>query len=157
MENHNLLDAILFFGLEVNFSRQEFHKAFHNLAMRYHPDRGEFTSDVLFVELIRYKVILEEYLEIRENRNHENAKKSKEYEIYKEAKRIENEAVLSYFKQRDGQQILLQEQENPELKVLKSRLTVAKNKYQTIILNHPESVWVEDSKDSIHRIDIWLR
>ncbi len=157
MEKSDLLNAIEFFGLEKNFSRKEFHKTFHSLALKYHPDKGEFTTDVLFIELVRYKEILEIFLENKERLSDDKNKNSKEYGIYKEGKSIESEAFLSYFKKRDGQKIKLSEKENPELKELKIKLGLAKEKLEQIIREYPNSLWAEDSKDSIHRIEIWLK
>ncbi|MBE7411651.1 MAG: molecular chaperone DnaJ [Leptospiraceae bacterium] len=156
MENYNFIDAVLFFGLEKNFSRKEFQKAYHALSMKYHPDRGEFTSDVLFIELVKYREVIEEYLENRENLDSKSIKNSKDYQIYREAKFIENESILNYFKKRDGLKISLKENENPELKILKTKLNSAKEKYEEILSNYPKSIWLEDSKNSIQRIEIWF-
>lgn len=124
--------------------------------MKYHPDRGEFTSDVLFIELVKYREVIEEYLENRENLDSKSIKNSKDYQIYREAKFIENESILNYFKKRDGLKISLKENENPELKILKTKLNSAKEKYEEILSNYPKSIWLEDSKNSIQRIEIWF-
>lgn len=64
MEKEDLLElALEFFGLDTGFSEEEFKNRYRELAKKYHPDSSEFTSPILFNELMRSKTVLENYLE----------------------------------------------------------------------------------------------
>ena len=154
-------EALDFFNLDLDFEETELKRNFHTLALKFHPDRGEYTSEVLFVQLIKYKEILDKYIESQKKMSpNEKPKKlasKKEYEIYKDAKNIESKAILDYFKSRDGSTLQLLEQNNPELAVLRKKLEKSKELYLKIIYDFPTSIWIYDAKESIERIDVWLK
>lgn len=148
-------NALKFFSLEENFTEEELKKQYYLLARKYHPDMGEFTSSVLFLELLKYKSILETYHESKQSS--EVSESLDDYTIYKAAKKIENLAVLKYFHARDGIQIRLDKSENPQLIHLRKELSQAKKMYETILKEYPKSIWTKDAKESIDRILVWFR
>lgn len=162
MINEELLqEALEFFGLELGFGESELKKNFHSLALKFHPDRGEYTSEVLFVQLIKYKEVLDEYLESKRTKlaveKEQRSVSNTEFKIYKDAKNIENKAILDYFRARDGNSLQLQEKNNPELTVLRKKLEISKNLYLKMIHEYPNSIWIVDAKESIERINVWLK
>lgn len=159
MEQNSLLnDALSFFALGESFTHEELKRSFHELALKFHPDRGEFTSPVLFQELLRYHEILEKSIAVSQKLTEKKAKRSsdRDYLLYKKAKSIETEAVLAYFKSRAGTLVRLDETDNPELSVLREKLTSARDLFTEVTQKFPGSIWVKDSMDSMQRIDIWL-
>ncbi len=162
MKNDELIqEALDFFNLDSDFEETELKRNFHILALKFHPDRGEYTSEVLFVQLIKYKEILDKHLESKKNLTSQEKSKTlgskKEYEIYKNAKNMESSAILDYFKSRDGNPLQLLEKNNPELVVLRKKLEKSKELYLKIIHDFPTSIWLHDAKESIERIDVWLK
>lgn len=57
-----LNDSLQFLGLNSGFTESELRESYHKLAKKYHPDTGEYTSDVMFVELNKHYESLKEYL-----------------------------------------------------------------------------------------------
>lgn len=57
-----LNDSLQFLGLTSGFTEGELRDSYHRLAKKYHPDTGEYTSDVMFVELNKHYEFLKEYL-----------------------------------------------------------------------------------------------
>jgi DnaJ-class molecular chaperone len=167
MEQEDLLtSALSFFGLEPGASREQVQSRYRELAKKYHPDSGEFTSDVLFLELSRSYQILSEYSAAEPNRfSHSNSsqrgsgkgKKDPSYEIYKTCKEKENKAILRYFEKTKGNTVHLNPEENPPLRALQEDLDPVCRGYRTIISEYPESIWVADAKASIKRLGVWIR
>lgn len=154
-----LKEALDFFHLEKNFSLPDLQSRYRELAKKYHPDKGEFTSEVLFIQLLEYKQILEKYLLENENKpiGFENKKES-DYEIYKKAKQIENDAILNYFNSRKNiPSVELDLEKNPELKILIEELKKAKALYEELIKKFPNSIWTRDAKDSIESMKVWWK
>lgn len=186
MEEEDLLELALgFFNLELPFTEEEFHTKYRELAKKYHPDAGEYTSSILFNELMRSKEILEQYLNRQTeidshtqnpgmqkgmNGNGNSQKTSKDeavgfekrpssdesYLIYKKAKEEENLAILDYFDKTKGNPVFLDPDDNPPLKKLISDLISPLSAYNTILREYPESIWVNDARDSIKRLGTWI-
>lgn len=57
-----LNDSLQFLGLRSGFTEAELRDSYHKLAKKYHPDTGEYTSDVMFVELNKHYESLKEFL-----------------------------------------------------------------------------------------------
>lgn len=153
-------EAILFFQLEEIFSLEDVKKRYRELALKFHPDRGEYTSDTLFIQLLEYKSILETYLEEREFSEEKEhiPTKNKDYQIYKEAKKIENAAILKYFQSRKkALQMELKAEKNPQLQELQSQLEKARLLYQHLIDKFPDSIWLRDAKDSLESTKVWFK
>lgn len=163
MNTNDLENALLFFSLNPNFSKDDLKKKYRELALKYHPDRGEYTSDVLFIQLMNYNSILEDYLtsKIDFDNNIVSQKISnqkKEYSLYKEAKYRESEAVLKYFNSRKNiPNVELNENRNKELLELREELEAVRNSYHEFIKNFPESIWIPDILDSLENIKVWWR
>jgi len=165
LEAEELLELALdFFGLPRNFTEEEFRNRYHELAKKYHPDVGEFTSTVLFNELQISKQILESYLQSRDVSNQKSIetpsperKKSWDpaFELYKISKELENQSILDYYEKTKGNPIFLKEEENPPLRELRFRLQEPIRNYQTILERYPTSIWARDARDSIRRLRIW--
>ena len=94
-----LEDALLFFSLPRSFTKEDLKRRYRELALKYHPDRGEYTSDVLFVQLMNYYSYLDNYLNIYYSESESQSTDSvlqnpnqkiikDEYKIYKEGVRI---------------------------------------------------------------------
>ncbi|MCZ8239661.1 MAG: hypothetical protein O9346_08590 [Leptospiraceae bacterium] len=186
MEEEDLLELALgFFNLELPFTEEEFHAKYRELAKKYHPDAGEYTSSILFNELMRSKEILEQHLKRKtelasktlkqelqtgmngnlktkntsslETENLERRPSSDiSYMIYKKAKDEENIAILEYFDKTKGNPVFLDPDENPPLKKLISDLISPLSAYNTILKEYPESIWVNDARDSIKRLGTWI-
>ncbi len=157
--NSKLQEALDFFHLKKNFSFLDLQSRYRELVKKYHPDRGEYTSTVLFIKLLEYKQILEKYLLENENEqfNFENTKAS-DYELYKKAKQIENDAILSYFNSRKNISIVeLNLERNPELKILIEELKKSKTLYEELIKKFPNSIWIRDAKDSMESMKVWWK
>ena len=149
-------DALDFFGVDISVTEEVFKHRFHELALKYHPDKGEFNSDIIFLELMKHKHTLDLFFQNRKSHLETFQAATNDYALYKEAKQLENESILKYFKTREkfNNQTLA----NADFEVqLKEELKVAKSKYLQLIQEHPNSLWIRDSKDSILSIDVWLK
>lgn len=156
MSTMDVEDAFQFFGLDRDASEENFKHRFHELALKYHPDKGEFSSNVVFLELMKHRAALEKFFEARNAHIEAFKEDTTDYSLYKEAKQIQNESILKYFKTRE--KFNNQTAPNADFEVqLKVDLTIAKNKYLQLIQKFPNSMWVADSKDSIQSIDVWLK
>jgi hypothetical protein len=151
-------DAFQFFGLELTTTEEIFKHRFHELALKYHPDKGEFNSEVIFLELMKHRNTLEKFFENRHEHEEVFKKTSpnNDYSLYKEAKQLQNDSILKYFKSREKYNNQTTPNADFELQ-LKEELNLAKAKYTKLIQEHPNSLWVRDSKDSILSIDVWLK
>ena len=151
-------DAFQFFGLDRSITEETFKHRFHELALKYHPDKGEFNSNVIFLELMKHRHTLENFFENRQS--HEEVFKkvspTNDYTLYKEAKQIQNDSILKYFKSRE--KFNNQTSPNADFEIqLREELKIAKSKYLELIREFPKSLWIRDSTDSIQSIDIWLK
>lgn len=149
-------DAFQFFGLEITTTEEIFKHRFHELALKYHPDKGEFNSEVVFLELMKHRQTLEKFFETRHEHEEAFSKAENDYALYKEAKKIQNDSILKYFKLREKNNN--QTSPNADFEIqLKEELNRAKAKYMKLMQEHPNSLWIPDSKDSIQSIDVWLK
>lgn len=168
MEHGDLLErALEFLGLNPDFSEEDLKNRFYFLSKKYHPDTGEFSSDSLFKELIEYRDVLSAYLEqkIFKKTNVSSAatssqsktSKDAEYSLYKQAREIYDSAIHEYYKLTDGNPIFLKGEENPALRKLRHSLEISKSGFETLIASYPQSIWVADAKDTLHKIDVWFK
>jgi len=149
-------DALDFFGVDISVSEEAFKHRFHELALKYHPDKGEFNSDIIFLELMKHKHTLDLFFQNRKSHLETFQAATSDYALYKEAKQLENESILKYFKSRE--KFNNQTAPNADFEIqLKEELKVAKSKYLKLLQEHPNSLWIRDSKDSILSIDVWLK
>lgn len=147
----NLDDSIEFFGLKKNYSKEDLKLRFHELAKKYHPDSSEFTSSEIFLEVLKHKEILENNLI-----HHETKELKTDYEIYKEAKKIENDSIRIYFQKRNLNFNLTSPELDYEIE-LRKNLLESKTLYEKLISDFPNSIWINDAKDSIQSLSNWLR
>jgi curved DNA-binding protein CbpA len=161
--NKDLEDALLFFSLSITFEKEDLKKRYRELALKYHPDRGEYTSDVLFVQLMQYHSYLESYLNKKEYSQEFSSTVSpkpnrEEYNLYKDLKYRENEAVLHYFNSRKNLKVVeLDERKNKELAELKGKLEKIKQEYEDFIRTYPHSIWNQDIIDCIENLKVWFK
>ncbi|MDX1958892.1 MAG: hypothetical protein SFU98_09980 [Leptospiraceae bacterium] len=154
-----LKKALMFFQLEESYTFEELTKKFRELAFKYHPDRGEFTSETMFQELMNYKSILEENLLNpiqKEIKSKPRKKTDQSYEIYSKAKKLENETILGYFKARKKMPlVVLSQSDNPDLIELRKKLELCKLLYEKLIKEFPNSIWKMDAQDSLSNLSVW--
>jgi hypothetical protein len=162
--NPQLEDALLFFSLSPGYEKEDLKKRYRELALKYHPDRGEYTSDVLFVQLLQYYSFLDSYLDHKEGFSHPPDSTSKPkstqdgYSIYKELKTRENEAILHYFQSRKNlKAVELDPSKNKELIELKIKLERLKQEYEHFLKQYPTSIWNQDVLDSMETMKVWFK
>ncbi|MCW7462389.1 MULTISPECIES: J domain-containing protein [Leptospira] len=174
-----LNDSLHFLGLSSGYTESELKDSYHKLAKKYHPDSGEFTSDVMFVELNKHYENLKEFLLIhpeetmvdpngnREGSHPKNTnqspnetlenKPSKDpvFQEYKLAKEKETEVILRYYEKRNLHPIELSSALNKELVQLQKELEPVLQVYANILKQHPTSLWASDAKNSLERLRVW--
>ncbi|XDD44012.1 DnaJ domain-containing protein [Leptospira sp. WS60.C2] len=176
-----LNDSLQFLGLRSGFTEAELKESYHKLAKKYHPDTGEFTSEVMFLELNKHYETLKESLlvhaEEEENTeegeefvesserirtktnsiNQSETKPSKDpiFQEYKVAKEKETEAILRYYEKRNLHPIELSSSLNKELLQLQKELEPVIQVYANILKNFPSSLWAPDAKNSLERLRVW--
>lgn len=168
-----LNDSLHFLGLSLGFTESELKESYHKLAKKYHPDSGEFTSDVMFLELNKHYESLKDYLLIHPEDEYSNReiaveeapldakirthKPSKDpiFHEYKLAKEKETEAILRYYEKRNLHPIELSDNLNKELVQLRKDLEPVLFVYAEILKKHSTSIWAKDAKDSLERLRVW--
>ncbi|TGL37615.1 J domain-containing protein [Leptospira perdikensis] len=167
-----LNDSLHFLGLSPGFTELELKESYHKLAKKYHPDSGEFTSDVMFLELNKHYESLKDHLLIHPEEESSfsrsrdvsissevppGSKPSKDpvFQEYKLAKEKETEAILRYYEKRNLHPIELSENLNKELVQLRKDLEPVLSVYAEILKKHPTSIWANDAKDSLERLRVW--
>ncbi len=156
-----LLDeAKAFFGITEPFDLADVKELYHKLAKKYHPDTGEYTSDILFLELKRHYEVLKNHLSFPSEKKefqseHAIRQKDKVFLLYKENKQRETEAILEYYESRSNLPIQLSDTENLDLTKLRKALEPVVATYLKILEHNPESIWIPDIKDSVQRLKVW--
>ncbi|TGL08682.1 molecular chaperone DnaJ [Leptospira levettii] len=172
-----LNDSLHFLGLSSGFTESDLKESYHKLAKKYHPDSGEFTSDVMFVELNKHYENLKEFLLIHTEETYvdpdgnvshskntnQSIKESLEnkpskdpiFQEYKLAKEKETEVILRYFEKRNLHPIELSSALNKELVQLQKELEPVLQVYANILKQHPTSLWANDAKNSMERLRVW--
>lgn len=166
-----LNDSLHFLGLSPGFTESELKESYHKLAKKYHPDSGEFTSDVMFLELNKHYESLKDYLLIHpedetflqgsgegsSDTKIPSPKPSKDpvFHEYKLAKEKETEAILRYYEKRNLHPIELSDNLNKELVQLRKDLEPVLSVYAEILKKHSTSLWANDAKDSLERLRVW--
>lgn len=164
LEEEDLLKyALDFLGLEVPFTKEELNQKYLELAKKYHPDSGHYSSSVLFLELQKSKDILENYLKkglnIKPPEGEFKQKNQKDFafDIYKQSKELENKAILDYYEKTKGNPVFLNEEDNPPLRELREKLQKPIEYYQKILREYPNSLWARDAEESLKRLRVWFR
>ncbi|EQA47268.1 DnaJ domain protein [Leptospira broomii serovar Hurstbridge str. 5399] len=163
MEDGDLLSRALdFYGLPKKYNEDLVRSRFRELSRKYHPDSGEFESDVLFKELVNLRdVLLESLGKYEESNSHSRKEERREdrdgFLTYKAAKQIAADALEEYFKKTEGNPVFLNPEENSELRKLRINLMEAKTVLQEFIRNYPTSIWRSDAEETLKRIGVWFR
>ncbi|TGN16906.1 J domain-containing protein [Leptospira idonii] len=189
MDEKLLLDeALSFLGLKGDSSEDDLKSQYHKLAKKYHPDGGEFTSEILFQELQKHYEFLKKFWERngsfdafslgkgRSSRQDHSFSHEPEaaregagkdtssslvpdpiFSMYKTAKEEETRAILNYFEKTKLDPMNLNHAKNNALAELRTRLDPVCKVYLDIVQNHPKSIWVGDSKDSLARLSVWWK
>jgi hypothetical protein len=145
----SLQTSLDFFDLEIDFTISQLKEKYFILAKKFHPDTGEYSSDDVFIEVLKHKVILENFLHSKIT----HVVAESDYKLYKVAKQIENEAIRMYFGERKNNF----NNSTPEIETkLKNQLFEAKILYEKLKQEFPKSIWLIDSEDSIESINNWL-
>ena len=158
-----ILNALLFFSLEPNFTREDLKKRYRELAKKYHPDMGEYTTDVLFVQLLSYNSLLEDYLQgLRQHGDNtvqpRESKSNTEYTLYKESKSKERDAIHRYYKSRENIPVVeLDEKKNKELIELREKLDAVRKEYIDFLKKFPNSIWIPDIQESLENMKLWWK
>lgn len=153
MEDRDLLEeALQFFDLDEHFTEQKLNERFHELAVKYHPDKGEYSSTEIFCRIMEYRQVLKEYSQGKPQPSAEN-----DYDLYRLAKKVEREALETYFEQTRGNTIWIDAKDNPPLRALRLELFRAIELYDRIIRIFPDSIWTQDSIASMEKISVWMR
>lgn len=138
-------------------------KRFHELALKYHPDSGDYTTPEMFNRLILYRDILKKHAaqEIHFTNSIDTQNENTildDFGLYKKAKKIENDAILKYFNATEGNRIYLDAKENPPLQELQESLKNTIVLYTRILEEFPESMWKRDIETSLKKIrNSWLK
>jgi hypothetical protein len=158
MEDDDVLTGALdFLGLSLPFSLEDLQLRYKELAKKFHPDKGEYTSPVLFQELNRSRLILENYLLGHESPSPKSPTKDDSYDLYKKAKNIENSSIIKYYEVKEKNIVILEEHYNPYIQTLRKELEEAISIYKIIIEKYPNSIWVSDAKASWDKLKIWFK
>ena len=176
MDQKLLLDeALAFLQLTESSHLNDLKTNYHHLAKKFHPDTGEYDSDVLFQELQKQYEFLKEWWNLKGNffYPNQNPKKSTEsvskatqlkkegndpiFNQYKYAKELETKAILIYFEKNKNAPLNLDEAKNKHIEELRHALEPVAKIYNEILVNFPQSIWAQDSKDSLHRLSVWWK
>jgi hypothetical protein len=173
-----LNEALAFLHLSESSTEQDLKATYHLLAKKYHPDTGEFDSDILFQELQKHYEFLKTWWNDKGNFilshstkqpivepniiNSYRSRSTKQgndpiFNLYKLAKEVETRAILDYFEKTKNTPLELHETKNKNLSELRKALEPAKNKYQEIVKLYPQSIWAKDSGDSLQRLSVWWK
>ena len=153
MEDGDLLkEAFLFFDFDENFTEQDLSSRFHELAGKYHPDKGEYSSAEIFCRVIDYRQVLRQYLTGNKFKPSET-----DYQLYRRAKMMEREALEAYYLKTRGNKIWLDVQDNPPLKELRIELFRVIEIYDKITKEYPDSIWIPDIIMSMDKIAVWMK
>jgi len=165
-----LNEALSFLHLTESSNEQELKTSYHGLAKKYHPDSGEYDSDILFRELQKqYEFLKAHYanygnfklpgVSIPDESITKKSKTKKDpiFELYKTAKDRETRAILSYFEKTKNSPLHLDEKGNKSLEGLRKDLDPVRKIYLEILSLYPESIWAKDSKESLQRISVWWK
>ncbi|WP_411822341.1 J domain-containing protein [Leptospira sp. 'Mane'] len=173
MDKELLLDeALSFLGLNRFSDEDDLKTSYHKLAKKYHPDTGEFTSEVLFQELQKNYEFLKKYFEsnkgfgpgfsepktdtIRTDKS-SSVPSDPIFVIYKKAKEEETKAILTYFEKTKLSPLNLDEAKNNALVELRLKLDPVCKIYLDIVNNHSNSLWANDSRSSLDRLSVWWK
>ncbi|TGL65734.1 molecular chaperone DnaJ [Leptospira sarikeiensis] len=159
MEDGDLLSRALdFYGLPKKFDENLVRTRFRELSRKYHPDSGEYETDVLFKELVQLRDVLLSSLESHSFSSPENGKPDPEgFQFYKEAKQKAASALEKYFQFTDGNPVFLKGEENPALIVLREELRFAKIELENFLQKFPKSIWREDTEKTLKKMEVWFK
>ncbi len=172
-----LSEALAFLHLVDSSSSQDLKNSYHKLAKKYHPDTGEYDSDILFQELQKHYDFLTLWWSengsfrmsnLSTNKGSSRKKEKQEsvqrkdsgepiFALYKEAKDLETKAILDYFEKTKNAPLNLDESKNKAVSALRKALEPVLAKYHEIVHLYPQSIWASDSKDSIQRLSVWWK
>ncbi|PJZ50153.1 molecular chaperone DnaJ [Leptospira saintgironsiae] len=159
MEDGDLLSRALdFYGLPKKFDANLVRSRFRELSRKYHPDSGEYESDLLFKELVQLRDVLLSSLQNDSFTILENSKEDPEgFLFYKLAKQKAAQAIEKYFQFTDGNPVYLKKEDNPALLRLRQELETAKNELEEFLEKFPKSIWKEDTETTLKKISVWFK
>ncbi|GBF37751.1 molecular chaperone DnaJ [Leptospira johnsonii] len=159
MEDGDLLSRALdFYGLPKKFDANLVRSRFRELSRKYHPDSGEYETDLLFKELVQLRDVLLSSLENETFVSLENSKEDPEgFQFYKLAKQKAANAIEKYFQFTDGNPVYLKKEDNPALLRLREELKAAKEELEEFLGKFPKSIWKEDTETTLKKISVWFK
>lgn len=159
MEDGDLLSRALdFYGLPKKFDANLVRSRFRELSRKYHPDSGEYETDLLFKELVQLRDVLLSSLETETFAIIENSKEDPEgFLFYKLAKQKAANAIEKYFQFTDGNPVYLKKEDNPALIGLREELKTAKEELEEFLEKFPKSIWREDTEITLKKISVWFK
>ncbi|PJZ76081.1 molecular chaperone DnaJ [Leptospira neocaledonica] len=159
MEDGDLLSRALdFYGLPKKFDANLVRSRFRELSRKYHPDSGEYETDLLFKELVQLRDVLLSFLETETSTILENVKEDPDgFQIYKLAKQKAAKAIEKYFQFTEGNPVFLKKEDNPALLRLREELETAKEELEEFLEKFPKSIWKEDTETTLKKIKVWFK
>ncbi|TGL29815.1 molecular chaperone DnaJ [Leptospira koniambonensis] len=159
MEDGDLLSRALdFYGLPKKFDANLVRSRFRELSRKYHPDSGEYETDIMFKELVQLRDVLLSSLQDESFAILENSKEDPEgFQFYKLAKQKAAQAIERYFQFTDGNPVYLKKEDNPALLRLRQELETAKNELEEFLAKFPKSIWKEDTETTLKKISVWFK
>ncbi|EMJ96980.1 MULTISPECIES: molecular chaperone DnaJ [unclassified Leptospira] len=159
MEDGDLLSRALdFYGLPKKFDANLVRSRFRELSRKYHPDSGEYETDLLFKELVQLRDVLLASLGNESSVILENSKEDPEgFQFYKLAKQKAANAIEKYFQFTDGNPVYLKKEDNPALLRLREELEEAKKELGKFLEKYPKSIWKEDTETTLKKINVWFK
>jgi len=163
-----LNQALSFFGFTELPTPNLLQARYRELARRFHPDAGEFTSPELFQELQKYHEALESALERAQNQTKENdqqietrqqsqKREKEEFQLYKHAKDEETKALLLYFEKTNHLPWDALEARKQAHEILKKDLEPVLAVYEQLQKQQPPSIWSDDARRSQQRLAVWWK
>ncbi|TGK05601.1 molecular chaperone DnaJ [Leptospira langatensis] len=159
MEDGDLLSRALdFYGLPKKFDADLVRTRFRELSRKYHPDSGEYETDLLFKELVQLRDVLLSSLEKESLSSSYKSREDKEgFSFYKSAKQRAAEALEKYFQFTEGNPVFLKSEDNPALVKLREELGSARKELNEFLVSYPQSIWKDDAEKTVQKLSVWFK
>lgn len=161
MEDGDLLSRALdFYGLPKKFDADLVRSRFRELSRKYHPDSGEYETDLLFKELVQLRDVLLLSLETQEDNAVQELSSNEDREgflPYKDAKKKTADALERYFQFTEGNPVYLKGEDNPALRKLREELADIRRDWTGFIEEYPRSIWREDAEKTLKKLSVWFK
>ncbi len=161
MEDGDLLSRALdFYGLPRKYDADLVRSRFRELSRKYHPDSGEFETDLLFKELVQLRDVLLSSLDIYPQPStdpKQNSEDKEGFQFYKEAKQQTADALEKYFQFTEGNPVFLKGEDNPALRILREELKSSAERLKNFLELYPSSIWKDDAEKTLQKLSVWFK